>query len=252
MIGDVVGKPGRRAVAHLVPVLRQQYGLDLVIANGENSAGGVGLTPETADELLQSGVDVVTSGNHVFKHKEVYSYLDGDRPVLRPLNYPPSVPGRGYLVAKGALIVNLIGRVFMGSFDCPFRTMDSFLKGFSDLPPVILVDFHAEATSEKVALGRYLDGRVSAVVGTHTHVGTVDAGLLKNSTAFVCDIGMVGPKDSVIGADAGEVLRRFLTLMPSRMPPGKGPVLFNSVLIETDEAGRALSIARIDREVAGF
>ena len=250
IIGDVVGRPGRRAVASLVPGLRQQYGLDLIVANAENAAGGAGLTPETAEELLQSGVDVLTSGNHIWKYKEVYPYLEGSRPVLRPLNYPTSVPGRGYLVMGNALIVNVMGRVFIGHFDCPFRAMDRLLEELVGTPSVIIVDFHAEATAEKVALGRYLEGRVSAVVGTHTHVGTIDAGILDGGTAYVTDIGMVGPKDSVIGADADEVLHRFLTLMPAHLPPGKGPVVFNSVLIEVDDTGRALSIVRIDREVA--
>ncbi|HEX77737.1 MAG TPA: YmdB family metallophosphoesterase [Dehalococcoidia bacterium] len=247
IIGDVVGRPGRRAVASLLPGLRQQYNLDLVIANAENAAGGAGLTPETAEELLQ-GVDVLTTGNHVWNYKEMASYLGGDRPVLRPLNYPPAVPGRGYLIKDNALVVNLVGRVFMGHFDCPFRAMDELLERLSPKPPVILVDFHAEATSEKVALGRYLDGRVSVVVGTHTHVGTIDAAILRGGTAFITDVGMVGPADSIIGADVDEVLYRFLTLMPGRMPPGKGPVIFNSVLVEVDDGGRAVSIVRLDQE----
>ena len=249
VIGDAVGKPGRRAVMSLVSGLRQQYELDLVIANAENVAGGAGLTPDTAEELLQSGVDVLGSGNHIWNYKEIIPYLDGDRPVLRPLNYPPGVPGRGYLIKEGVLVVNLVGRVFMGQFDCPFRAMDALLAELSELPSTIIVDFHAEATSEKVALGRYLDGRVSAVLGTHTHVGTIDASILPKGTAFVTDIGMVGPKDSIIGADADEVLHRFLSSMPGRLPPGKGAVTFNSVMVEVGGNGRALSIVRIDREV---
>ncbi|GAI31062.1 unnamed protein product, partial [marine sediment metagenome] len=173
VVGDVIGKPGRRAVNELLPDLRQQYGLDLVIANAENIAGGIGVTPNTAVELLDAGVDVLTSGNHIWAQKEILPYLDGEMPILRPLNYPPGVPGRGYIVKGQAMVVNLIGRTFMGNFDCPFRAMEKLLAELKPKPPVIIVDFHAEATSEKVALGRYLDGRVSAVLGTHTHVGTI-------------------------------------------------------------------------------
>jgi metallophosphoesterase (TIGR00282 family) len=204
-IGDLVGKPGRKAISQLLPGLRQQYGLDLVIANAENAAGGVGLTLATAKELLGGGVDVLTSGNHIWAQKEIIPYLDSDMPILRPLNYPPGVPGKGYLVIKGVAVVNLMGRVFIGDFDCPFRAMDQLLAKLE--PKIIIVDFHAEATSEKVAMGRYLDGRVSAVLGTHTHVGTIDAQLLPKGTAYVSDIGMTGPIDSVIGDDVEAVIR---------------------------------------------
>lgn len=251
-VGDVIGKPGRKAVTELLPGLREQYGLDMVIVNGENAAGGVGLTPDTARELLAAGADVITSGNHIWAQKEIIPYLDGALPVLRPLNYPPGVPGRGYLVQGKVLVISLIGRTFMGSFgyDCPFRTMDRLLADLSDKPPIVVIDFHAEATSEKMALGRYLDGRVSAVLGTHTHVGTVDAQVLPKSTAYVSDIGMVGPIDSVIGDDTSSVLERFLLALPNRLSVGQGRVLFNAVMVEVDDAsGKALSIERIYREV---
>lgn len=249
-IGDVIGKPGRRAVEALLPGLRQKYGLDLVIANGENAAGGLGLTSTTARALFDAGVDVLTSGNHIWAHKEIIPYLNSNMPILRPLNYPSGVPGRGYLLEGQVMVVNLMGRAFIGSFDCPFRAMDQLLAELKHKPPVIIVDFHAEATSEKVALGRYLDGRVSAVLGTHTHVGTIDAQLLPNGTAYVTDIGMTGPTDSVIGDDADAVLHRFLTMMPHRLSVGKGKTEFNAVLVEVDDStGRATNIDRICEEV---
>ena len=251
MLGDVIGRPGRRAVHALLPGLRQEYGIELVIANGENAAGGLGLTRETAEELFKSGVDVITSGNHVWAQREIITALDSDLAILRPLNYPPGVPGHGYLTRGETLVVNLLGRTFIGNFDCPFRAMDQLLEELADnKPPVIIVDFHAEATSEKVAMGWHLDGRVSAVLGTHTHVGTVDARLLPKGTASITDVGMIGPIDSVIGDDTDVVLRRFLTQLPHRISVGKGSVLLNSVLVEIEEAtGRAKNISRIDREI---
>jgi len=250
MVGDVIGRPGRRAVRTLVPGLRQEYNVDLVIANSENAAGGLGLTKETAEELLDSGIDVLTSGNHIWDQKEILPALDGDLAILRPLNYPPGVPGRGYLIKGEALVVNLVGRTFMGNFDCPFRTMDRLLEELTDRPSVIIVDFHGEATSEKVALGWYLDGRVSALLGTHTHVGTIDARLLPKGTAFITDVGMTGPLDSVIGGDTDAVIKRFLTQLPRRLSVGKGCVLLNSVLVEVEEdTGKAKSISRIDKEI---
>ncbi len=247
-VGDIIGSPGRRAVSGLLPGLRQQYGLDLVIANGENTAGGLGLTSTTAKELLNAGVDVLTSGNHIWAQKEIIPYLDGAMPILRPLNYPPGVPGKGYIFNGKATVVNLIGTTFIGDFDCPFRAMDQLLAEHKS--PVIIVDFHAEATSEKMAMGRYLDGRVSAVLGTHTHVGTIDAQLLPQGTAYVTDIGMTGPMDSVIGDDTEAVIRRFLTRIPYHLSVGKGKVVFNAVMVRVDDdSGRAISIERIDREV---
>ena len=249
-VGDIVGKPGRQALKELLPELRQQYQLDLVIVNAENTAGGLGVTPATASELLDAGANVLTSGNHIWAQKEIIPYLDGEMPILRPLNYPPGVPGRGYLINGQSMVVNLVGRTFMSNFDCPFRAMDQLLAELGDRPPVIIVDFHAEATSEKVAMGRYLDGRVSAVLGTHTHVGTIDAQVLPQGTAYVTDIGMTGPMDSVIGDDAETVLQRFLTMMPHRLSVGKGKAMFNAVLVRVDDiSGKAESIDRIYREV---
>ncbi|MFC1860744.1 TIGR00282 family metallophosphoesterase [Chloroflexota bacterium] len=249
LIGDIIGKPGRQTLHMLLPSLKKEYNLDMVIANAENASGGLGLTPATAEELFGIGIDVITSGNHIWHHKEIIPYLDEKKPVLRPLNYPPGVPGKGYIINNKVLVVNLIGRAFIGNFDCPFRAMDRLLTELKNKPPVILVDFHAEATSEKMALGQYLDGRVSAVVGTHTHVGTIDTRLLNNGTAYVTDIGMTGPINSVIGDDTESVLQRFLTMIPNRLAVGKGKTILNSVLVRIDEeSGKAQSIERIDLE----
>jgi len=250
-VGDIIGKPGRKAVKELLPPLREEYGIDLVIANAENIAGGLGVTPATAEELLEAGVDVLTSGNHIWANKEILPYLEGEMPILRPLNYPPGVPGRGYLFIRQVMVVNLIGRTFMGNYDCPFRVMDRLLGEVGEKARCIIVDFHAEATSEKVALGRYLDGRVSAVLGTHTHVGTIDTQVFSGGTAYVTDIGMTGPVDSVIGDDVSSVLSRFLTLIPDRLSVGTGRTVLNAVLVDIDdESGKAVSIKRLSREVS--
>ncbi len=252
MIGDVIGKPGRRAVQSIVPSLRQEHGIDLVIANGENTAGGFGLTLETAYELLDNGVDVLTSGNHIWDQKEIIPYLEEGLPLVRPANYPDA-PGRGTLIHNDVMVVNLMGRVFMPPLDCPFRAADKILSDAhtSETPSVIIVDFHAEATSEKQAMGWYLDGRVSAVVGTHTHVGTVDKRVLPQGTAYITDVGMTGPLDSVIGSEIGPVMERFLTGLPQRLTVANGPVVMNSVLIDVDqETGKALAIERLDKVIS--
>jgi metallophosphoesterase (TIGR00282 family) len=251
-VGDVVGRLGRRTMQALLPTLRQETEADVVVANGENAAGGRGLTLATADELFAAGVDVITSGNHVWEIREIYPVLDSESPILRPLNYPPGVPGRGLLIAHGAAFINLQGRTFMGvDADCPFRAADKALEHLQDVP-VIIIDIHAEATSEKAALAWYLDGRVSAVIGTHTHVATADAHVLPKGTAFVTDLGMVGPRDSIIGMEIKPIIERFLTQIPTRFSPvERGPAIFNSVLIDVDEAsGRAQSIVRVDREIS--
>lgn len=250
MIGDVVGKPGRRAVAALVPGLRKELALDIVIANGENAAAGKGLTVSTAKDLFDAGVDVITSGNHIWDQKDIIPYLDGEAPVLRPANYPPGVPGRGLERCRGLTVINLMGRTFMYEIDDPFRIADRLLEGVEPGTP-ILVDMHAEATSEKTAMGWYLDGRVSAVVGTHTHVPTADPRILPKGTAFVTDTGMCGPLDSIIGVDPQPVIRKFLTGMPARFSVAESSrrVQFNAVLVDIDEAtGKARSIERADRE----
>jgi hypothetical protein len=248
-IGDVIGKPGRRAVQQFLPGLINEFGIKFVVANGENSAHGIGITANTARELHESGVDVITTGNHIWAQREMIQALDGDSRIIRPLNFPPIAPGRGYIVIDDVMVVNLIGRVFIGQSDCPFRSMDSLLSTIRPLPKTIIVDFHAEATSEKVALGRYLDGRISALVGTHTHIGTTDAHVLPKGTAYVTDIGMVGPVDSIIGDDVDNVLNSFLTGLPHRLSVGKGRVAFDAMLLDIDdETGKAHTIQRVRRE----
>ncbi len=252
IIGDVVGKLGRRTVATLLPGLRETKSIDLVIANGENAAGGRGMTPATVEELRGAGVDVITSGNHIWAKREIYPVLEDESvPLIRPLNYPEGVPGRGIHRDGDVAVVNLIGRTFMAdSVDCPFRAIDAVLKHLTDTS-VIIVDFHAEATSEKIAMGHYLDGRISALIGTHTHVPTADARVLPGRTAYVSDLGMVGATNSVLGMEYEPVLERFLTQLPNRWDPVKtGPAMFNSVFVAVDDAGRATAIERVDSEVA--
>ena len=248
LIGDVVGQPGRRALSALLPGLRQELALDVVVANGENAAAGRGLTNRTARDLFGAGVDVISSGNHIWDQKEIIEELDGEAPIIRPANYPPGTPGRGMTSHKGLTVLNLQGRTFMQNTDCPFRTADALLEGQGG--PTI-VDMHAEATSEKVAMGWYLDGRVSAVIGTHTHVPTADARLLPGGTAYVTDAGMAGARDSVIGFEVAASHRLFLSQMPTRLPVEEKAtcLILNSVLVEIDdETSRALSIERVDRE----
>src|SRR5437773_10651091 len=249
-VGDVVGRPGREAVAALLPALRSELRIDLAIVNGENAAGGAGLTAEIARELQASGADVVTTGNHVWDQRQFIAEIESLDFVLRPLNLPPSNPGRGSLVTQGALVVNAIGRTFMAPADDPFRAMDELLAArVAPVPAVKILDWHAEATSEKLAMGWHLDGRVSAVLGSHTHVPTADARILPKGTALVADTGMVGPRDSVLGVDAAIIVRRYLDHLPHRFEVADGVVQFNSVVVEVDDvSGRARSIERLDRE----
>ena len=216
----------------------------------KTSPGGKGITPRTADDLFACGVDVISGGNHTFQHREVYPYLDSTEGILRPINYPPGAPGRGIASIGSLTVVNLIGRTFMGAdYDDPFRAVDAALEAIPR-GRFILVDFHAEATSEKQALGWHLDGRVTAVVGTHTHVPTADQRLLPGGTAYCTDAGMCGARDSVIGDDVQAVLHRFLTQMPTRLNPATGPAILNGLLIEADDiTRRAISITRCDRLV---
>ena len=252
MIGDIIGKPGRGALSQLLPELRGELQIDLVTANAENTAGGFGLTPKTANALLQAGVDVMTSGNHIWDKKEIMPHME-ELPLLRPANYY-GAPGRGWMMFGDVMVLNLQGRVFMPPIDCPFREADKRLAeaeselGFA--PKTVVVDFHAEATSEKQGLAWYLDGRVSAVVGTHTHVATADARIMPGGTAYVSDLGMTGPQDSVIGTEVAPVLERFRTGLPQRFEPAKGACILNSVLIDIDnDTGHATDIVRIDRRV---
>lgn len=249
-LGDLVGSCGRDAVIKLLPRLRQQHHLDYVIANGENVSGGRGITPKIADQLFEAGIDVISGGNHSFRYREIYPYLDSEPAILRPANYPPGAPGHGIVELRGLTVINLIGRTFMGSdYDDPFRAADELIAG-AKAGNAIFVDFHAEATSEKQALGWYLDGRASVVVGTHTHVPTADARVLPRGTAYCTDAGMCGARDSVIGDDPDAVVERFLTQMPTRLPAAEGTAVVNGLLVEIDEStARAKSIVRCDHVV---
>jgi len=253
MVGDVIGRGGRRTLAALLPELKRELSVDLAVIQGENIAGGYGLTLETAQELLDAGADVITTGNHVWAQKEFLPHLDDEsHPFVRPANYSESAPGRGVIDLGSAVVINLIGRLFVGDAESPFVAVDRVLKA---LPPgrTVFVDFHAEATSEKQAMGWYLRGRVAAVAGTHTHVPTADARILPGGTAYVSDLGMVGAADSVIGMQAEEALHMFLSPVPVRLRvENKGPMVFNSILVDTDDStGLAVSVARVDREVSG-
>lgn len=250
-IGDIIGKPGRQALSRYLHKLVDQYRVDLVVANGENAAGGFGLTPEKARELFSLGVDVITGGNHIWDKKDSFGFLDQETRIIRPANYPEGAPGRGSAVftTSGGVkvgILNLEGRIFMNPLDCPFRTADREIAEIVKKTPVILVDFHAEATSEKSALGWYLDSRVSAVIGTHTHVQTADERILPGGTAYITDAGMTGPFDSVIGMRKEEPIQRFLTQMPAKFEVAKKDLRINAVQVSVDEvSGRALSMERI-------
>ena len=250
MVGDVFGEPGRAAVKKLLPKLRQQHAIDLVVVNVENAAAGFGVTPQIAREILDQGADVMTSGNHIWDKKEIVEYITKENLLLRPANFPAGTPGVGHVTVKAGphrvAVVNLMGRVFMSAIDCPFRKADEILTEVSKETRVVLVDMHAEATSESVAMGWYLNGRVSAVVGTHRHVQTADERVLPGGTAYITDLGMTGPIDSVIGVDKDLILQRFLTQMPVRFEAARGPAALHGAIITVDpETGRASDIVRI-------
>jgi len=249
-LGDIVGKPGRTAVLEAIPTLKNQYNPEFFIVNGENSAAGVGITPDIADELFRSGVDAITLGNHAFNKREISDYLDKNKPIARPYNMSKGVPGRGVChVQKGKIdlaVVNLCGRVFMDSYGDPFAAVDEILTHCGTKH--VFIDFHAEATSEKVAFGHYVDGRVSAVVGTHTHVQTADETVLRGGTAYITDVGMCGPDPSVIGMDKDIVLRKFVTGLPARFEVANEPGVICGVVIDVSiETGRAVAISRLRR-----
>jgi len=250
-IGDIVGSPGRHIVADRLSDIVAQQKLDLVIANSENAAGGFGITPRLVEELLGAGIEVLSGGNHIWDRKEILDYFPHQPRLLRPANYPEGVPGGGLYIgtAKNGVryaVLNLQGRVFMPSIDCPFRTADRELGRIPADIKVVLVDMHAETTSEKQAMGWYLDGRVSAVIGTHTHVATADEHLLPRGTAYITDVGMTGPHNSVIGMDKAAILRRFLEGLPEHWEVATGDVQMNTVLLDVGEStGRARSIERL-------
>ncbi len=249
-VGDVVGAPGRRALESLLPGLRERHEPDFVVANGENVAGGVGITEKTAGQIFRAGVDAITLGNHVWKHSEVYDYLDREPRIVRPANYPKGNPGRGAMVVEGdgdsrLGVINLSGQVFLEAARSPFSEVDALLAELRGEAVHLLVDFHAEATSEKVAMGWHLDGRVTACVGTHTHVPTADAKVLPAGTAYITDVGMTGPHGGVIGSRREPTLRRFVTQMPIKLGTSEEDPWLNAVLIEAGEDGRARSIEQL-------
>jgi len=251
MIGDIVGRPGRRAVKQNLPEILSTMKVDMVIANGENAAGGNGITREIARELFSCGVDVITMGNHVWNQKEIYTYIDREARIIRPANYPPGTPGSGcgvFTAQNGVRlgVMNMSGRVFMQDLDCPFRKADEMVDRLKEEVGIVFMDFHAEASSEKVAMGWHMDGRASAVCGTHTHVQTADEKVLPGGTAYISDVGMTGPADSVIGVKKDIVIEKFITQMPRRFEVAEGLYQFNAVLVEIDDvSSRALSIRRI-------
>jgi metallophosphoesterase (TIGR00282 family) len=254
-IGDIVGEPGRRAVTLLLPQLRRRHALDLVIANGENSAGGSGITVNTANEIFAAGVDIVTSGDHLWDQKEVVALLEAEKRFLRPLNYPPGTPGQGSTLFQApgkppVAVLNLQGRTFMPVLENPFLLGRDEVQRLRQVTNLIFVDMHAEATSEKISLARMLDGQVSAVVGTHTHVQTADEQIFPGGTAFLCDAGFTGPQESVLGREIEPVIKRFLTGQPQRFEVAKGRIFLQGAVIEVEEStGRALNIQRISEEL---
>ncbi|HEY3423355.1 MAG TPA: TIGR00282 family metallophosphoesterase [Negativicutes bacterium] len=252
LIGDICGQPGRRATAHFIPILQQEYDIDVIIANGENSAGGVGITAKVLDELLSYNIDVITTGNHVWDKKEIFDFIDSKERLLRPANYPPGTPGKGYCILPvkdhKIGVVNLTGRVFMPEVDCPFRAADLILSEIKSQCDICIIDFHAETTSEKMALGWYLDGQISCIAGTHTHIQTADERILPNGTAYISDLGMVGPWHSILGVDKELVIKKFLTGLPVKFSLAAGPVVFCAIIIQIDtESGKAIHITRIQR-----
>ena len=251
LIGDIVGSPGREAVRRIVPKLRRDKSVDFVIANAENVAGGSGITPETVDELFQNKIDVITSGDHVWKKKELYETLSKEKRVLRPANYPAIYPGQGATIVESedgseVGVINVLGRVFLSTLECPFKTTDALSAQLKKKTPIIIVDVHAEATSEKIALGKFLDGKVSAVIGTHTHVQTADEYVQPKGTAYITDAGMTGPFDSVIGRKTDQILERFITQMPTKFEVATGDIRLQGVVVTLDEkTGVASKIEKV-------
>ena len=250
-IADILGKPGRRIIAEKLSEVRRAYDIDVCVANCENASGGKGITVKVAEALFSSGIDILTSGNHLWAHKEILPYMECHPHLLRPANYPPGVKGTGYGIfpldrGLNIGVLNLQGRVFMPELDCPFRVAAESVEVLRASTPIIVVDFHAEATSEKMAMGWYLDGTVSAVLGTHTHVQTADERILPKGTAYITDVGMTGPHDSIIGIETDIVLERFLTQMPTRFTPASGNVKLCGVIVTIDvHSGRSLRIERL-------
>jgi metallophosphoesterase (TIGR00282 family) len=252
-IGDIIGRTGRKCISHFFPKIKEEFNVDFTIANVENAAGGFGIIPKLADELLSSGIDVLTSGNHIWNKKEIIEYIAQEKRLLRPANYPPDVPGKGTVVINSEngytiAVMNLCGRVFMSPLDCPFRVAEMELAALKEKTNIIILDFHAEATSEKIAMGWFLDGKISAVIGTHTHVQTNDAQILPQGTAYITDVGMTGPFDSVIGIKKEIILERFINQIPYRLIPANSDPRLSAVLLDIDDKnGKTLSIRTIQK-----
>lgn len=255
-LGDIVGRPGRLAIKELLPAIRAEHRPDLVLANGENAAGGLGIDPKTADEIFSLGVDAITLGNHTWQKKEVFSYLDKhEEKIIRPMNFPPGAPGRGWTVLPAregrpaVALLNAIGRVFMPQMvDCPFRAVGALLENELRETKVRILDFHGEATSEKLAMAHYLNGKASLVLGTHTHVQTADERIFDKGTAYITDVGMCGPQDSVIGVRSELVVERFLSSLPGRFELAAGQPMLNGIIVKIDgETGRATEISRLNQ-----
>ena len=251
-IGDIVARPGRELARRAVKPIVRSYNIDMVIANGENAAAGAGITRELTEELLASGIDILTSGNHIWDKREVLEFIDAQPRLIRPANYPPGAPGAGYAIWRnpqgvGVGVINVMGRVFLANIDDPFRVVsEQIARVRADGARIIVVDFHAEASSEKIAMGWHLDGQVTAVVGTHTHVQTADDRVLPGGTAYLTDVGMTGPHDGVIGMERSSVLARFMSGLPARFEPATGDPRLNAVMITADEeSGRAIAIERL-------
>lgn len=251
IIADIVGRPGRKAIKTLLPSVQREHNIDFIIANAENAAGGRGLNRQVMNELLTAGIDVLTMGNHVWDNKEIYSFIDDEFRLIRPLNFPPYCPGQGYHIYTGGIdkkiaVINAMGRVFLPALDCPFRTIEEVLKEIQEQCDIVIIDIHAEATSEKLALAYYFDGKVTAVVGTHTHIQTADERILANGTAYITDLGMTGPVESILGMDKDMVIKKIVYQRPVRLEVASGTAQLQGVILKIDEANnKVLNISRI-------
>jgi len=255
VIGDIVGKPGRKAVKDILPSVIKEFGISFTVANAENAAGGRGLSRDVMEELLSMEIDVLTMGNHVWDNKDIFNFIDDEIRLIRPINFPPHCPGQGYHIFTAGInqkvaVINAMGRVFMNPLDCPFRAVDEVLDTVRDQADIVLVDFHAEATSEKLAFAHYFDGQVTAVLGTHTHVQTSDERIMGGGTAYITDLGMTGPLDSILGMEKEMVIQKIIYQRPVRLEVAKGPLQFDAVVLNIDDnSGKATGIKRISRHL---
>lgn len=253
VVGDIVGRPGRKALKTFLPSVQKEYGIDFTIANAENAAGGRGLTREITAEILNLNIDVLTMGNHVWDNKDIYNFIDDEPRLIRPVNYPGPCPGQGYHLFTGGVnrkiaVINAMGRTFLPPLDCPFQAVEEVLREISAQADIIIIDLHAEATSEKLGFGYYFDGRVTAVVGTHTHIQTADERILPRGTAYITDLGMTGPSDSILGMDKELVIKKLTTMRPVRLEVASGPVQFQAIVMDVDDStNRVTKIMRISR-----